>query len=1026
MNNSTFDRGVILGLAGVVALLIINAGFSYRNVRQLNEDARWVAHTHEVMDTLEEILVHLREAEGVQRTYLITGDDAIQRAFTENIDAAKPKVGQVRVLTEDNTEQQARLPDIDKRIDELAAFWSRTMAVRKEQGFDAARQIVQKGESRKLMADLNGLVREVDDREKSLLRDRKAKTERAYSVAVVTGFIAAAMGLLAVGLFVWLLEWSMRTRQRSAALIHEQRQLLHASLVSIGDAVIATDSAGRVTFMNRVAQDLTGWADADAKGVSLEEVFRIVNEDTHQPVENPALRVSKEGHVVGLANHTVLIAKDGTERPIDDSAAPIRDERGRVIGCVLIFRDITERRRLEKALASRLVAARLLASIVESSEDAIISKSLDGIIQSWNAAAERVFGYTAEQAVGRHISLIIPADRAAEEEQIVARIRAGEQVKHFDTVRVRNDGQPIPISLTISPIKDEAGRVIGASKIARDITDRKLAEAAAAERNRLTALRAEVSTALASDGDQRAVLQECTTALVRYLDVAFARIWTLNEAEGVLDLRASAGMYTHLDGPHSRVKVGEFKIGRIASSRQPHLTNDVPHDPNGSDQAWARREGLTAFAGYPLAVEGRVLGVVGMFARRPLPDEVLADLEPLANMIALYLDRRRVEEELRQVAAELSEADRRKNEFLATLAHELLNPLAPIRNGLQLIRLAGGEAATVEQARTMMERQLTQLVRLVDDLMDISRISRGKITFQKERVELAAVVNSAVESSRPLIEQQGHELTVMLPKQPVIIDADLTRLAQIFLNLLNNAAKYSDRGGHIWLTAERQGSDVVVSVRDTGIGIAADQLPRIFEMFSQVDRSLEKSQGGLGIGLTLVKRLVEMHGGSVEAHSEGPGKGSEFVVRLPVVVEASMPQEAGEPGEPAVPKSSLRILIVDDNRDGADSLAMMLRIMGNDTQTAYDGQEGVRISDEFRPDVLLLDIGLPKLNGYEACRRIREQPWGKDIVLVAVTGWGQEDDRRRSQEAGFNFHMAKPVDTAALEELLVRSQATTS
>ena len=433
----------------------------------------------------------------------------------------------------------------------------------------------------------------------------------------------------------------------------------------------------------------------------------------------------------GWRTTRVLIAKDGTERPIDDSAAPIRDDGGRVIGCVLIFRDFTERRRLDKDHASRLVAVRLLASIVESSEDAIISKSLDGIIQSWNAAAERVFGYTAEQAVGRHISLIIPADRAAEEEQIIARIRAGEQVEHFDTVRVRNDGQLIPISLTISPIKDEAGRVIGASKIARDITDRKLAEAAAAERNRLTALRAEVSTALASDGDQRAVLQECTTALVRYLDVAFARIWTLNEAEGVLELKASAGLYTHLDGPHSRVKVGEFKIGRIASSRQPHLTNDVPHDPNVSDQAWARREGLTAFAGYPLAVEGRVLGVVGMFARRPLPDEVLADLEPLANMIALYLDRRRVEEELRRVAAELSEADRRKNEFLATLAHELLNPLAPIRNGLQLIRLAGGEAATIEQARTMMERQLTQLVRLVDDLMDISRISRGKINLSE-------------------------------------------------------------------------------------------------------------------------------------------------------------------------------------------------------------------------------------------------------------------------------------------------------
>jgi PAS domain S-box-containing protein len=302
------------------------------------------------------------------------------------------------------------------------------------------------------------------------------------------------------------------------------------------------------------------------------------------------------------------------------------------------------------------LTSRLLASIVESSDDAIISKSLNGIIQSWNAAAERVFGYSAEQAVGRHISLIIPADRAAEEEQIIARIRAGEQVDHFDTIRVRNDGRPIPISLTVSPIKDEAGVVVGASKIARDITDRKLAEAAAAERNRLMALRADVSTALASDGEQRAILQKCTAAIVRHLEVALARIWTLNAAEGLLELKASEGLYTHLDGPHSRIKVGEFKIGRIASSRKPHLTNDVPHDPDVSDQEWARQEGLTAFAGYPLSVEGRLLGVLGMFARRTLPDEVTADLEPLANMIALYLDRRRVEEDLRQVAAKLSEA----------------------------------------------------------------------------------------------------------------------------------------------------------------------------------------------------------------------------------------------------------------------------------------------------------------------------------------------------------------------------------
>jgi len=308
-------------------------------------------------------------------------------------------------------------------------------------------------------------------------------------------------------------------------------------------------------------------------------------------------------------------------------------------------------------------------------------------------------------------------------------------------------------------------------------------------------------------------------------------------------------------------------------------------------------------------------------------------------------------------------------------------------------------------------------VRLVDDLMDVSRITRGKIELRRERVRLDAVVSSAVEISHPLIEQLGHRLTVVLPDHPVTLDADLTRLAQVFSNLLTNAAKYTERGGDIRLTAKQDGSDVVVSVKDTGIGIPTDKLESIFDMFSQVDRSLERSQGGLGIGLTLVKRLVEMHGGKIEARSEGPGRGAEFVMRLPVAVEESSPPQA-EREEPATPKSKLHILIVDDNRDGADSLAMMLRIIGHDIVTAYDGQEGVEAAERHQPDVVLLDIGLPKLNGYEACRRIREQAGARSLVLIAVTGWGQDEDRRRSHAAGFDHHLVKPVDPNALMKLL--------
>jgi CheY-like chemotaxis protein/two-component sensor histidine kinase len=310
------------------------------------------------------------------------------------------------------------------------------------------------------------------------------------------------------------------------------------------------------------------------------------------------------------------------------------------------------------------------------------------------------------------------------------------------------------------------------------------------------------------------------------------------------------------------------------------------------------------------------------------------------------------------------------------------------------------------------------MVRLIDDLLDVSRISRNKLDVRKERVELAAVVESAVESSRPLLQQCGHELTVDLPPEAFHLYADPVRLAQVFLNLLNNAAKYTNRGGQISLAATREGSNAVVTVRDNGIGIPSDMLSSVFDMFTQVDRSLKQSQGGLGIGLTLVRRLIEMHDGSIEARSEGPNKGSEFIVRLPLLIPPPTEKLEGNDGPAAKRLSHGRILVVDDNEDSANSLAMLLRFKGNDIRTAHDGVEALEIADTFHPEIVLLDIGLPKLNGYDVARRIRQRPWGHKVLLIALTGWGNEEDRRLSQEAGFNFHIVKPVDLAALEELL--------
>jgi PAS domain S-box-containing protein len=497
-----------------------------------------------------------------------------------------------------------------------------------------------------------------------------------------------------------------------------------------------------------------------------------------------------------------------------------------------------ERRRAEEAQAR-------LAAIVESSQDAIISKTLDGIIQTWNAGAERLFGYRAEEAIGQPITLIIPPDRLSEEREILARLGRGERIEHYETIRVARNGRQIDISLTISPVRDADGRVIGASKVARDITE--------------------------------------------------------------------------------------------------------------------RREAVEA----------------------------------------------------------LKEADRRKDEFLALLAHELRNPLAPLRNGLEVMRLAADNPVIVAKTRDMMDRQLSHMVRLIDDLLDISRINRHKMELRCARVTLADVIGNAVETTRPAIEAAGHELSVSLPPEPIHLTADLTRLSQVFANLLNNSAKYTERGGRIWITAEREGDQVMVRVRDTGIGIPAEALPNIFDMFSQVDRSIERSTGGLGIGLALVKGLVEKHGGTVEAASPGQGKGSTFRVRLPVLkerAESASGEPAGESPESA--RSRRRILVVDDNRDSAASMAMMLQLLGHEVRTAHDGLETLELAERFRPQVVLMDIGMPRLNGYDATRSIREQPWGRDVAIVALTGWGQEVDRARSKEAGCDGHLVKPVNLPDLETLL--------
>lgn len=599
---------------------------------------------------------------------------------------------------------------------------------------------------------------------------------------------------------------------------------------------------------------------------------------------------------------------------------------------------------------------------------------------------------SAQEHIGKTIQEVVPDLTPKIEQGFRQVIETGQAVHAIELVGETKADPGVAHTWLESwyPLRDLGGAVIGVNVVAQDITERKRAEAQLRE----------------------------SEALFRTLGEAVPDFLWMTDAEG-------RPIYQN---PAWQRYVGFSPDDLTATGWQAlHHRDDWPR----LRQAWAD----ASATGEAYRVEARLRrhdGEYRWFASRSVP------LKDEAGRVSKWIGTMTDIHDLKLAEQALRDADRRKDEFLATLAHELRNPLAPIRNMLEIIKRADANGVLLEQARATMDRQLNQLILLIDDLLDVSRISRGKIELRKSRIELASVVHHAVEAARPLSEKMGHQLTVTLPAEPVYLNADPTRLAQVVGNLLNNACKFTNKGGRIALTVSiadcgarladaktdsqsantlLQSAMAVIRVCDNGIGIAADQLPRVFEMFTQLDASLERSQSGLGIGLALVKSLVELHDGTVEVHSAGLGQGSEFVVQLPILPDTTTPPPPPKPSARTLAKPR-RILVVDDNRDSAESLAMLLQLTGNETHTAFDGAEAVAAAAAYRPDVILMDIGLPKLNGYQAGRQIREQPWGQSMVLVAVTGWGQQEDRQKTRDAGFNAHLVKPVDPVVLSELL--------
>ncbi|XXX72494.1 PAS domain-containing protein [Sorangium sp. So ce134] len=628
--------------------------------------------------------------------------------------------------------------------------------------------------------------------------------------------------------------------------------------------------------------------------------------------------------------------------------------------------------------------------LVENTKDyGILIVEPAGAVIAWGGGAPEVLGYTEEEILGKPLEQIyLPEDVQAGVLASEMRTALAQGKSINERWHLRKDGSRVWCSGIMTPLRDEANRLRGFAKVVRDQTERHLADLA---------------------------LRESEQRLRVALDAARMGTWLWNIAEDGQTLDASLRRLMGA-APDRAVRTLDDFIQLIHPEDQPAV--------RGAFEA-ALREGAE------LTVEFRVVGPDGSV--RWLRDQgtILRDARgsPVAMTGACVdiTERRLLEDALQQRAEQLAEADRRKDEFLAMLAHELRNPLAPVRSLMEVLRQRPCDAERLEKAYAIIDRQVEHLARLVDDLLDVSRITRGMIHLHKETAELAAIVVQAVDTVRPLVEARSLDLMISLPMKPVHIEVDATRMTQVITNLVHNAVKYTEPGGRIWVTGERKGGGLEIRVKDTGQGIPPDLLPKVFDLFTQGDRAPDRSQGGLGIGLTLVRRLVEMHGGAVRALSDGPGKGSEFIVQLPaeVLVAGAVGVETPAAAPPQArpgPARSRRILVVEDNPDVAESLVMLLKALGYEVAMARSGPEALAAAPAFLPDVVLLDIGLPGMDGYEVARQLRRQPDLELALLVALSGYGQEEDRRRSQAAGFDHHLVKPVSRAVLQPLIASGQ----
>ena len=818
-------------------------------------------------------------------------------------------------------------------------------------------------------------------------------------------------------------------KRRAESELHESQRQFQMLANSIPQLAWMADGDGNIFWYNQRWYDYTGTTLEEMKGWGWQKV--------HHPdyVEGVTERWAQALQENRLYEETFpLRSKDGTYSWFLTRVAPVRDEAGKVVRWFGTNTDVTKTRETEAELHASEARK---AAILETALDCIIAIDHDSNIIEWNPASEKTFGHARADAIGKKLpELIIPPSlREAHREGLANYLKTGEGPvlgQRIEVPALHADGHEFPIELAITRVEGDGQPVFSA--YLRDITERKAAEEKLAMHANLSSLSAEVGLALNRSESLGEILHQCATAMVTHLDAAFARIWTLNEIENVLELQASAGMYTHLDGEHGRVPVGQYKIGLIAQERLPHLTNQVIGDERVGNQDWARREGMVSFAGYPLMINGRLLGVMGMFARHELPENVMRSLSTVADAIALGVRRKRGEEELERAKQAAETANKTKSLFLANMSHELRTPLNAILGYSEML-----EEEAVEQDLKDFVPDLEKingagkhLLALINDILDLSKIEAGRMELYLEDFDIADMLDEIVATSEPLIEKNGNALHREYSQQLGTMHGDLTKVRQCLFNLISNAAKFT-ADGSITLEARHEkmeGVDdsapqnwLMLRVTDSGIGMSAEQILGLFKSFTQADASTTRKFGGTGLGLALTRRFAQMMGGDVTVQSV-PDEGSVFTLHLPLHIEAAVEIEDEVLADEAPPIESKNeklpapgtcVLVIDDDAVQRDLMSRFLDKEGFPAYTAASGEEGLKMAHQLRPIAITLDVMMPGMDGWSVLAALKDDETLHDIPVIMLT---MVDDKNRGYALGAADYATKPVNRARLTQIL--------